>query len=81
MSSESSSSKEGFKIMKANGFAAIFLAVILISLYGTDWLWPIFGFFENIFFRLLNGFFSINWKGILLIIGLYLLFRSKKKKK
>lgn len=73
--------KEGVEIMKANGFATIFLAVILISLYGLDWLWPITNFFGNIFSQILNGIFSLSWKGLLIIVGLYLLFKPKKEKK
>lgn len=73
--------KEGLKIMKANGFAIIFLAIILISLYGLDWLWPITDFFSKIFSQLFNGIFSIGWKGLLAIAGLYLLFKPKKEKK
>ncbi|HPX52459.1 MAG TPA: hypothetical protein PLE26_01620 [Candidatus Paceibacterota bacterium] len=73
--------KEGVEIMKANGFATIFLAVILISLYGLDWLWPITDFFSKIFSQLFNGIFSIGWKGFLFIVGLYLLFKPKKEKK
>lgn len=72
--------KEGVEIMKANGFATIFLAVILISLYGLDWLWPITDFFSKIFSQLFNGIFSIGWKGFF-IVGLYLLFKPKKEKK
>ncbi|MEA4910506.1 hypothetical protein SDC9_33257 [bioreactor metagenome] len=80
--SATSATKEGVKILKENGFIYLFLFIILLSLYGFGWLTPIIGFFGNILSRIFNGIFSINlnWKGILLLVGLFLLLNSKPKK-